>query len=180
MVQHAIGTSAAQGSVPPAMLLEIAELLGGAEWKDRRLDVKAEAEPAVRGAGSRRTARRQGIEAGFARGLEWMTEDEVFGTWFEDGPQVQKALAKLPRTDQVGMIALVMTDILPDKRADWAERFLMMALWCQAAAEAKQRDRARDLVLVAHALTGDQPLDAIPIMAVIAMQTVRATLLGAW
>jgi len=33
---------------------------------------------------------------------------------------------------------------------------------------------------VAHALTTDQPLGNIPIMAVIATQTVRATLLGAW
>jgi hypothetical protein len=73
-----------------------------------------------------------------------------------------------------------MTDILPDKRADWAERFLMMALWSQAAGEAKQRAKAPDLVLVAHALAGDGPLSAIPVMALIAMQTVRATLLGGW
>ena len=88
MVQHAIGTSVEQESVPPASLLEMAELLGGTEWKDRRLDIKAEADrlfdaldPADRTP--------QGIEAGFARGLEWMPKDDVFATWFEDGPQVQ-------------------------------------------------------------------------------------------
>jgi hypothetical protein len=73
-----------------------------------------------------------------------------------------------------------MTEILPAKRAEWAERFLVLALWCQAAAEAKQRARARDLVLVAHALAGEDPLGEIPMMAVIAANTVRAMLLGGW
>ncbi len=179
IVQHAIGTAAEHEQVPPAMLLDIAELLGGAEWKDRRIDIKAEADRlfALLDPTDRTP---EGIEAGFARGLEWMAEDEVFGSWFEDGPQVQQALAKLPRTDKIGMIGVVMTAILPDKRAAWAERFLMMALWSQAAGEAARRAKARDLVLVAHALAGDGPVGAIPIMAVIAMQTVRASLLGAW
>jgi hypothetical protein len=109
-----------------------------------------------------------------------MAEDDMFATWYEDGPQVQQALAKLPRTDKVAMTAAVMADVLPNKRADWAERFLMMALWCQAAAEAQQRTRARDLVQVAHALTEDKPLGTIPIMSVIAGHTVRAALLAAW
>jgi hypothetical protein len=179
MVQHAIGWSVEQGSVPPPSLLEIAEVLGGAEWKDRRIDVKAEADRLFEGLdGPDRT--RVGIEAGFARGLQWMGTDDVFSSWFEDGPLVQKTLAKLPRTDRIGMITLVMTEILPARRAAWAERFLVLALWCQAAAEAKQRARARDLVLVAHALAGDDPLGEIPMMGVIAANTVRAMLLGGW
>jgi hypothetical protein len=179
MVQHAIGASVERDAVPPASLLEIAEIIGGSEWKDRRIDVAAEAErlfaalaPANRSAG--------GIEAGFARGLDWMEQDEVFATWFEDGPQVHKVLAKLPRNDRAGLIGLVMSEILPARRADWAERFLVMAMWSAAAAEARQRARARDLVLVAHALAGDGRLEAIPIMQVIAAQTVHAKLLGAW
>ncbi len=56
----------------------------------------------------------------------------------------------------------------------------MMALWSQAAAEAKQRAKARDLVLVAHALANDEPLETIPVMEFIAAQTVHATLLGGW
>jgi hypothetical protein len=179
IVQHAIGWSVEQGGVPPSSLLEIAEVLGGAEWKDRRLDVKAEAGRLFEGLdGADRTL--GGIGARFAQGMEWMGTDDVFSSWFEDGPLVQKTLAKLPRTDRIGMIGLVMTEILPAKRAEWAERFLVLALWCQAAAEAKQRARARDLVLVAHALAGDDPLGEIPMMAVIAANTVRAMLLGGW
>jgi hypothetical protein len=179
MVQHALGTSVTRDAVPPSTLLQMAELLGGSEWKDRRLDIRAEADRmfAALDPADQTPA---GIQAGFRRGVDWLTKDEVFGTWFEDGPQVQKALAKLPRTDRSGMTALVISDILPAKRDEWTERFLMLAMWCQAASDAKQRTKARDLILVAHALAGNQPLASIPIMAVIAMQTVRATLLGAW
>jgi hypothetical protein len=179
MVQHAIGASVEQDTVPPPSLLEIAEILGGAEWKDRQIDIKAEADRlfAALDPADRTPA---AIEAGFAHGLEWMGDDEVFGSWFEDGPHVQKTLAKLPRTDKRGMTALVMTDILPARRAEWTERFLMMALWSEAAAEAKQRAKTRDLVLVAHALASDGPLEAIPVMTFIAAQTVHATLLGGW
>jgi hypothetical protein len=73
-----------------------------------------------------------------------------------------------------------MADILPAQRDKWAERFLILALWCDAAADAKQRARAGDVALVAHALTGGQPLDAIPAMGVITMVTIRAMLLGGW
>ena len=109
-----------------------------------------------------------------------MRKDDVFASWFEDGPRVQQALAKLPRTDQIGMIAVVMNDILPEKRAAWAERFLMMALWSNQAADAGRKAKTRDLVLVAHALVGDGPIGAIPMMAIIALNTMRATLLGGW
>jgi hypothetical protein len=55
-----------------------------------------------------------------------------------------------------------------------------MALWSQVAAEAKHRAKARDLVLIAHALVGDGPIGAIPAMSIIALNTVRAMLLGGW
>jgi hypothetical protein len=76
------------------------------------------------------------------------------------------------------MVKVVMNDILSEKRAEWAERFLMMALW--SASDAGRRTRTRDLVLVAHALVGEQPIDTIPMMSIIALNTVRATLLGGW
>jgi hypothetical protein len=179
MVQNGIGTAVEQGRVPPAPLLEMAEFLGAAEWRDRRLDVAAEAERLFESldAADRTPG---GIESGLARGMGWMEQDDAFSSWFEDGPKVQQALAKLPRTDQARMVAAVMRDVLADQRAVWAERFLMMALWSQASRDSKQRTRARDLILVAHALVGAGPLTAIPAMSVIALNTVRAMLLGAW
>lgn len=179
LIQHAVGTAVERKAVPPPLLLEVAENLGGTEWKDRRLDVRTEAERQFNLLDpEQRTP--AGIEAGFARGLEWMANDDVFATWYEDGPQVQQALAKLPRTDRAGMAALVLSELLPARRSEWAERFLMMALWRQAATDAGPRAKSGDLVLVAHALADGAPLSTIPFMSVIAMQTVRAMLTGAW
>jgi hypothetical protein len=179
VVQHAIGTSVAQNAVPPEPLLEVAEAVGGSEWKDRQLDLKAEAnrlfeelEPAERS--------EQGVETLYAHGLEWMSDDPIIGSWFEDGPEVSKALGKLGRADRHGMTELVLSDILPAERAIWAERFLLMALWAHASMEAKYRNRANDLAVVAHALLGDDPIRSVPVMGVIATQTVRAFLDGGW
>jgi hypothetical protein len=177
VVQHGIGTAVERESAPPAMLLEMAEFLGSTGWKDRPLDVAAEAKRLFNALDpADRTP--EGVEAGLAHGMDWIAEDDVFSSWFEDGPQVKQVLAQVPRTDQIAMIALVMNEILPDRRADWAERFLMMALWSAARGDAGVK--TRDLVLVAHGLVGDGPIGAIPAMAIIALQTVRATLLGAW
>lgn len=179
MVQHAIGTNVQHGTMPPELLLQLAELTGGNDWRDRRLDIKAEAERLF---SELPDAERSpdGIEAGFARGLTWMPDDDVFASWYEDGPRVKQTLAKLARTDQVGMIAMTLTDILPPARSEWTERFLLMALWYQAAAEAKTRARARDVVPVAQALAGEGPMGDIPFMAVIAIHTVKANLVNAW
>ena len=93
MVQHAIGTAAELDTVPAPTLLEIAELFGGTEWKDRRLDIAAEAERLFDALDpDDRTP--VGIEAGFERGLEWMAKDEVFSTWFEDGPHGAEGAGK--------------------------------------------------------------------------------------
>ncbi|MDR3531252.1 MAG: hypothetical protein P4L90_11960 [Rhodopila sp.] len=179
MVQHAIGTAVESGKTPSEGVLTIAELIGGADWKDRRLDIKEEAER-LWGELPEADRTQQAVETAFKRGLGWMTKDQIIASWFEDGPKVREALASLPRTDKIGMAAVVMNDILPAARAQWAERFVLMAMWCQAAIDQKFRSRARDLIPVAHALVGDTPLDGIPIMGVIAGQTVRAVLTGSW
>jgi hypothetical protein len=179
MVQHAIGTAVEAGLAPSEGILTIAELIGGSDWKGRRLDINEEAERLWHELPEPdRTP--EAVEAAFVRGLTWMAKDQLIGSWFEDGPKVRDALASLSRTDMAGMVNVVMNDVLPPTRTLWAERFVLMAMWCQAAVDAKYRGRARDLIPVAHALAGETPLSAIPIMGVIAGQTVRAVLVGAW
>nr|WP_294501526.1 hypothetical protein [uncultured Rhodopila sp.] len=179
VIQHAIATGVEHNAVPPEALLEVAEAVGGSEWKDRRLDLRAEADRLF---GELRESERsaEGIAALYEHGLEWMSDDPIIGSWFEDGPEVSKALGKLARTDRPGMLAAVTHEILPPERAVWAERFLLMALWAHASTDPKYRNRAPDLVVVAHALLGDAPLESLPIMGLIAVQTVRAFLEGGW
>ncbi len=62
----------------------------------------------------------------------------------------------------------------------WAERFLLMAMWCQAATTKAHHARATDFVILAHALVGPAPLETIPIMTRIAEQTVMAARTSGW
>jgi hypothetical protein len=179
MIQHAIGTNVALGTVPAEALLQVAEAAGGSEWKERRLDLVAEAQRLFEDLKSAdRTP--DGIHALNARGLDWMSKDHLIASWFEDGPDVSKTLSRLPKADRPGMTGLVLKEILPARREAWAERFLLMAMWSQASAEAKYRNRVRELIVVAHTLLSDAPMESIPAMGMIALQTVRAFQEGGW
>jgi hypothetical protein len=179
MAQHAIGTAVQAGSAPPDGLLSFAELTGGADWKDRRLDIAAEAERMWQElAPEARTA--EGVAAAFTRGLDWMEDDRIILSWFEDGPTVREALAGFARNDRAGMMDVVLNRILPATREQWAERFVLMAMWCEGAIDPQYRKRAADLIPVARALTGDVPIPEIPIMTIIAKQTLMAAVSGAW
>ena len=178
MVQHAIGRSVERGGVPPSSLLEIAEILGGAEWKDRRIDVKAEADRLFEGLdGADRTPTGSGrVRSGYGmdgdrRRVQFVVRRRPAGA--EDAGEV--AAHRPNWDDRAG----------DDRDPAHQARGMGRAVPCvgtmdHAAAEAKQRARARDLVLVAHALAGDHPLEEIPVMAMIAANTVRAMLLGGW
>ena len=179
MVQHAIGTAVEAGRTPTDGLLTIAELIGGMDWKDRKLDIAAEAAALWQDLPEPDRAP-DAVREAYRRGLVWMTKDPIIGSWFEDGPRVREALARVPRKDRAKMAAIVMSEVLPVTRNQWTERFLLMAMWCEAAIDPKYRNRARDLIPVAYALAGDAPLDSIPVMGVIATQTIQAVLSGAW
>ena len=101
-------------------------------------------------------------------------------SWYEDGPEVREALGQVQRDDHAALLDVTLNQVLQPNRMAWAERFLLMALWSKGSTETKHRNRARELIAVAHALAGDAPLGAIPIMALIALQTVRETLEGGW
>jgi hypothetical protein len=179
MVQHAIGTGLEQGSVPPEGLLEIAELIGGTEWRDRRLDIKHEIDRmfADLSPAARTTA---AVGAAMRDATGWMATDELISSWFEDGPQVQEALSPLPRTNRTGLMNVTLSQILPPTRERWTERFLLMALWCEAVGDVGQHSRAIDYLLVAQALTTDMSMADIPAMQIIATHTVNAALLAPW
>jgi hypothetical protein len=178
-VQHAIATGIAKGTTPNEKLLRIAECVGGAEWKDRGLDVTARSaelfeslDPALRTQAAIRSAQR--------RMADWMARVSVADSWFEDHQDVRRVIAKVPRRDNAAARQVVLTEILPGYRAAWAERFLLTALWCQSAMSATHRGWANDFVVLAHAVAGETSLEDIPVMVAIADQTVIAARTGAW
>jgi hypothetical protein len=179
VVQHVIASGLARGAVPNEKVLAIAEQVGGAEWKDRQLNIAAEAERLF--AELPTAIRTQAaIQAALARGADWMFRQPIAASWFEDDQAVRRVIAKVARRDNAGATRLVMNDILSNSRMAWAERFLLMAMWCQAANNKAHREWARDFVVLTHTLVGSAPLQTIPIMTRIAEQTVVAARSTPW
>ncbi len=179
IVQHAVATGIAQGTIPSEKLLQIAEGIGGSEWKDRGVNVTAQAaelfealDPALRTP--------EAIQAALTRMAEWMARVSVAASWFEDHQDVHRVIARVPRKDSAAARGLVLSEILPSRRMAWAEQFLLTALWCQAAASATHRGWTADFIVLTHAVAGVMPLEENPVMVAIADQTVTAVQIGGW
>jgi hypothetical protein len=186
-VQHAIAMGVAGQHLPDPALLEIAEAVSGADWKDRRIDAAAETErlfgefpPEQRNAGA--------ITASMKRSLGWMRENNLANSWFEDDAEAREAIMAAKQQD-VGVAARRLLDgVIEQRRGAWAERFLLTALWARAVKAGQPPPlgagaRAitwRDLVLLAHQVLSASALRDVPVMVEIAERTVVAARSGGW
>ena len=174
-VQHAIAAGVASGRPPGVGLPRIAELTGGADWRDRRLDVAAEA---ARLFGELPEASRWplAIAGSLARSGTWI--DAGFAeSWFFDDAETRAIVKRGPRN---GAAARLMTEALPKRRAEWAERFLLLGLRAKAAKDRQHKNRADDFIVLAHALSGDTDPAEIPLMAAIVRYTVEVSKRARW
>jgi hypothetical protein len=184
-VQHGIALSVATNNLPDAAFLEIAEAVGGADWKDRRIDAASETErlfgelPAEqRNAGA--------ITGSLRRTMGWMREDGLWDSWFEDDAEVRDVLAAARQHEVSAASRLLLDGIMDQRRNLWAERFLLTALWARAVKSGQPPPlgagaRAvtwRDMVVLAHEAQSARPLRDIPVMAEIAERTVIAARSG--
>lgn len=172
LVRHALGASAGRGGTPPAGLLQVAEDIRAPDWRAQRLDLVAEVERRIAG-----TALPNDVQDDAA---VWLRTAETLGSWYEEGPDVHAVLSRLPRNRRPALVDAVLTDILPARRIVWAERFVLMGLWCEAAEEVAYRGKAQAMLAVADALLSDVPMQDIPAMWVIANQTVTNELVTPW
>ena len=180
-VQHGIALGVATNNLPDAAFLEIAEAVGGADWKDRRIDAAAETErlfgelPAEqRNAGA--------ITGSLRRTMGWMREDGLWDSWFEDDAEVREVLAEARQLEVDAASRLLLDGVMDQRRNAWAERFLLTALWARAVKPGQppplgRGARAvtwRDMVVLAHEVLSARPLRDVPVMAEIAERTVIA------
>ena len=177
-IQNSIAAGVAAGEPPGPALLQVAELAGGADWRDRRLDVPAEAErlfealpPAERSPSA--------IEASLNRSGHWLNQDFA-ASWFLDDAESRAIVTRTSRRDRKSPADRLLTEILPKRRVEWAERCLLMALRARAAKDASDKALTNDFVILTHALAGDRPLRDIPLMVAIAETTVTVARLSHW
>jgi len=175
VVQHHIARGLAMGNLPQMTIMEIAEAIGAADWKDRGLDLAAETERLYSGLDAGSAV----IAASLQRSGKWLAEDPAMESWFEDDPAIRALVTGKPRPKPDGAVRRVIEEVLPARREAWAERLLLMALWLRAGTgDDKPAERWQDCVVLGHELLAGRPLVELPAMVAIAERSVFAARLG--
>jgi hypothetical protein len=119
------------------------------------------------------------IEASLNRSGRWLNQDFA-DSWFLDDAESRAIATRASRREGKSPADRLLAEILPKRRAEWAERCLLMALRARAAKDAINKALANDFVILTHALAGDRPLRDIPLMVAIAETTVTVARLSHW
>jgi hypothetical protein len=182
MVQHHIARGLTMGTLPHAAVIEIAERIGAADWKDRGLDVTAEIERRFAGLAVERRSP-DAIAASLQRSGAWVAKNPMVESWFEDDAAIRPLAGGIARLNpQVGVQRLL-EEILPARRESWAERLLLTTLWLQASSgDASPADGGRwqDCAVLAHELLAGRKLAELPAMVAIAERSIAVARANRW
>jgi hypothetical protein len=180
VVQHHIARGLAMGHLPQAVIVGIAEAIGAADWKARGLDVAAEIERLFTGLGAQLCSP-AAIATSLQRSGDWMANDRMMRTWFEDDAAIRALVEGRPRPRHKVAIRRMLEEVLPARREVWAERLLLLVLWLQAGPDdASTARRWQDCVVLAQALLTGRPLQETPAMVAIAERSILAARAGRW
>ncbi len=165
VVEHHLAVGLERSEPPPLNLLQVAETIGAAEWRPARLDWRATLEALV--AELPPVLREPGrVEQTMKDSVRWAAEESVSASWFEDDQDVADLLAKLPSSQKA--VEYVLTTVVERRKLKWAERFLWMALWMK---ESGRTERWPHYGLLAHELVRGRTVDSVPLMRMIAGNT---------
>ena len=112
------------------------------------------------------------------KSVTWPEKRKFAESWFEDNSHVDNLL-KLRFGHKKNWVIqmsdatdLILTEVLPQKRAIWLERVLLMSVWAQSAVK-KVSPTWQELFVNAKALHSDVALENIPLMRGVAELTVQ-------
>jgi hypothetical protein len=176
-VQHALATNTAKGQPPGTDVLRIAELIGAADWRDRELDIGAEARRLFDALPEDQRSP-AAIEASLRRSGDWINT-ALGDTWFLDEPEVRSIVKQGGRSGDQAEHRL-MTEVMPGQRGMWAELFVLHALRARAAKDLAQHAQVADFAILAHCLCGDRELKDIPLIVASARRTIKVLRTASW
>lgn len=186
VMRHGLWLGTRTGEAPPVAVLELAELIGGADWLPHGFDPAAAIAELAAAAGPEPLAE-AAVAATLAASGEWLSLPFA-DSWYEDGGEVFAAVAGARTTRAKGvdaMEAAVIALVLEPRRHIWLERFALMALWARSATAGHARvatDWATpawtDFLVLARELLAGRPLADVPLMRAIASRTVMAAVSG--
>jgi hypothetical protein len=179
VVQHHIARGLALEHLPPQSIVEIAEAIGAADWKDRSVDVAAETEQLF--AGLRAAANPTLLIASLRRSGEWVERDPMMQSWFEDDAAIRVLVEGKPPLRPDVAVRRVLEELLTARREAWAERLALSVLWLRdSTGGAVPSEQWQDCVVLAHELLAGRPLAELPAMVAIAERSVFVARAGTW
>ena len=171
-VAHHLALTIEKGGAPPFGLLQVAETIGGADWRPARIvfadalaelmvDVpKAMCEPSA-------VASLLRTSDGLA-GLEGIAQ-----CWLEDDPQAAKIAKQAHGRNRAQVAGYLLQSVFVRRRERWTEIFVRTAAWMREARP--DADPCwRELALVAKALADGRDMNEIALMRDIARRTIEA------
>ena len=170
-IGHQLALTTENGGTPPFGLLQVAEAIGGADWRPARTVVadtlaelmsevpKAMREPAAVASLLRKSDKLPGL-AGIAH------------CWLEDDPQAAQMAKQARGRNRPQVATYLLQSVIARRRERWADIFLRTSAWMR---EAPEQDGLcwRELAIVAQALADGRDVTEIALMRDIALRTIE-------
>ena len=171
VVAHHLALTTEKGEAPPFGLLQVAETIGGADWRPARRgfaetlsELMAEipasmCEPAAVASLLRKSDQLAGLEG-------------IAQSWFEDEPEAARAAKQARGRNRAQVATYLLQSVIARRRDRWAELFLRTAAWMREAPP--QAGLCwRELAIVAKSLADGQDMTEIALMRDIALRTIE-------
>jgi hypothetical protein len=171
MMGHHLALTTEKGEAPPFGLLQVAEAIGGADWRPARMgfaetlaelmaDIpNAMCEPAAVASLLRKSDKLAGLEG-------------IAHCWFEDDPQAAQAAKQARGRNRAQVATYLLQSVIARRRDRWTEMFVRTAAWMREA----PRDAGlcwRELAIVAKSLAEGRDMTEIALMRDIALRTIE-------
>jgi hypothetical protein len=171
MMAHHLAVSTEKGAAPPFGLLQVAETIGGADWRPARMifadalaELMAEVPKSMRAPAAVASLLRN---SGKLPGLAHIAQ-----CWFEDDPQAAATVKQAGGRARVRVATYLLQSVIARRRDRWADILLRTAMWMR---EAPQHAGLcwRELAIVAQALADGRDMTEIGLMRDIALRTIE-------
>jgi hypothetical protein len=153
-------------------LLEVAEVLGGADWQPQRLEwreVLGELVAAL--PAERRTP--AAVAATIAASDDLVVACPITDSWFEDDQDVARIVQRSGRRSREKQAAHLLQTVIERRREKWAEFIAWTAVWLREA-DGAESGPWQEFAIIADAVAKGHDLAQIPLMEFIAYNTALA------
>jgi hypothetical protein len=158
-----------QNTAPAVRLLEVAELLHAPQWQPAQAGWREVLEHLI-GEVADDLLAADSVRAIIASSAKWAMDRRWAASWAEQGEEVSDLLETLDGRPIDKVRNAILDAIIEKRRAIWAERFTLTAVWMKEA-QSRARLPWRNFAIVAQKLIEEFPLREIGVMNEIAEAT---------